>query len=125
VDPRTSLGAPAGLSIFQGEADVSVRDLAASMITVSDALATDLLLERVGMQRVNDLMRSLGFPSTVVVDGVRSMFESLARDVGFATLGATLSTHPCAHDLYQRQFDIDDAIGRAAALAVDALARAD
>ena len=83
VDPRDSLGAPAGLSVFADEVEVSLRDLAASMLIVSDALATDVLIDRVGVDRVNELTRSLGLQNTEIVDGVRPMFDSLARDVGF------------------------------------------
>lgn len=93
VDPRTSLGAPAGLSIFSDEVEVSLRDLAAAMLTVSDALATDVLLARVGVERVNELMRRLGFPQTVVVHGVKSMFDALAADCGFADWAA-FAAHP-------------------------------
>lgn len=85
VDPAASLGAPAGLSIFSDEVEVSLRDLAASMLTVSDALATDVVVERVGIERVNALMRGLGFTQTVVVEDVRSMCDSLAADCGFAS----------------------------------------
>lgn len=83
VDPQASLGAPAGLSLFSDEVEVSLRDLAVSMITVSDALATDALMQRVGIDRVNKLTRSLGLAKTVIVSDVQSMFDSLARDVGF------------------------------------------
>jgi hypothetical protein len=41
VDPRTSLGAPAGLSIFEDEVETSFRDLVNSMLSVSDMIATD------------------------------------------------------------------------------------
>lgn len=84
VDPRDSLRAPAGLSLFRDEVEVSLRDLAVSMITVSDSLATDELMKKVGIERVNELTRSLGLEQTVIVSDVRSMFDSLARDMGFA-----------------------------------------
>jgi beta-lactamase class A len=83
IDPRQSLGAPAGLSLFWDEVELSLRDLVVSMLTVSDSLATDVLLERVGIERVNELTRSLGLPNTVLVSDVKSMFDSLAGDVGF------------------------------------------
>jgi len=84
VDPADSLGAPAGLSLFSDEVEVSLRDLAVSMLTVSDALATDVLLEKVGLERVNALTRSLGLTETVVVGGIQAAFDSLAEDLGFA-----------------------------------------
>jgi beta-lactamase class A len=86
VDPRTSLGAPAGLSLFSDEVEVSLRDLAVSMITVSDALATDVLVARVGIPRVNELTQSLGLPKTAIVGDVKAMFDVLMRDAGFASL---------------------------------------
>jgi len=95
LDPSTSLGTPAGLSLFSDPVEVSLRDLAVSMITISDALATDALLERVGIERVNELMRALGFTHTVVVDDIGSMFASLARDVGFDSW-RELVAHPWA-----------------------------
>ncbi|MBA2475269.1 MAG: serine hydrolase [Actinobacteria bacterium] len=93
VDPQKSLGAPAGLSLFRDEVEVSLRDLAASMLTVSDALATDVLLQRVTVERVNELTRSLGLAQTVVVDDILSMFDSLARECGFAGW-AEFANHP-------------------------------
>ncbi len=93
VDPRDFLRAPAGLSLFWDEVEVSLRDLAVSMITVSDALATDVLLKRVGIERVNELTRSLGLEQTVIVSDVTAMFDSLARDVGF-TRWDELAAHP-------------------------------
>jgi beta-lactamase class A len=83
VDPATSLGAPSGLSIFNDEVEVSLRDLAVSMLTVSDALATDVLVERLGLASVNALTGSLGLERTTIVDGIRSMFDRLAREIGF------------------------------------------
>jgi beta-lactamase class A len=93
LDPQSSLGAPAGLSLFSDEVEVSLRDLAVSMLTVSDALATDALLERVGIERVNELTRSLGLAETLIVDDIRSMFDSLAGDTGFASW-ADFAGHP-------------------------------
>ncbi len=47
-----------------GTSAVSVRDLAALMIVVSDNTATNLLIERVGQTQVNTTMQSLGFERT-------------------------------------------------------------
>lgn len=85
VDPTQSIGAPAGLSLFSDEVEVSLRDLAVSMITVSDTLATDVLMERVGLDRVNELTRSLGLTQTAVVGDVQWMFGTLASELGFAS----------------------------------------
>lgn len=93
LDPRQSLGAPTGLSLFTDEVEVSLRDLAVSMLTVSDQLATDALLGKVGIERVNELTRSLGLEHTTIVADVRTTFDSLAREVGFDSWRA-FTAHP-------------------------------
>ena len=85
VDPADSIGASAGLSLFADPVEVSLRDLAVSMLTVSDALATDALLARVGIERVNELTRALGLERTLLVDDVRGMFDRLGAHLGFAS----------------------------------------
>jgi beta-lactamase class A len=47
-----------------GTSAVSLRDLAALMIVVSDNTATNILIDRVGQAQVNDTMQSLGFEKT-------------------------------------------------------------
>ncbi|HXZ19353.1 MAG TPA: serine hydrolase [Candidatus Acidoferrales bacterium] len=47
-----------------GTSAVSLRDLAALMIVVSDNTATNILIERVGQMQVNTAMQSLGFERT-------------------------------------------------------------
>ena len=42
---------PVGMSLFRDDAEVSVRDLVALMLTLSDNVATDALLDRVGTRR--------------------------------------------------------------------------
>lgn len=46
-----------------GESEVSLRDLGVLMIVLSDNTATNLLIDRVGMERVNATMAELGLPS--------------------------------------------------------------
>lgn len=74
---------PTGLSVFSDEVEVSLRDLAASMLVVSDNAATDVLIERLGLDRINGLTRTLGLAETVIVSDVRAMMDDLARDAGF------------------------------------------
>lgn len=56
-----------GSGILQGFGDgtsqLSLRDLAVLMIVLSDNTATNMLIERVGQERVSATMRELGFPS--------------------------------------------------------------
>ncbi|MCC6314775.1 MAG: serine hydrolase [Thermomicrobiales bacterium] len=44
--------------------ELSLRDLATLMIVVSDNTATNMLIDLVGMERVNATMSALGFPHT-------------------------------------------------------------
>jgi beta-lactamase class A len=47
-----------------GVTRVTLRDLATMMVAVSDNSATNVLIDRVGMENVNALMDSLGLPHT-------------------------------------------------------------
>lgn len=60
-------------------ARVPVRRLAEGMITLSDNAATNLLIRRLGMDRVNDLARDLGLRSTCLR---REMMDVEARARG-------------------------------------------
>jgi len=73
---------PTGLSVFTDDTDWSVRDVATSMITVSDNAATDVLAGLVGLDRVNATLRSLGLPRTVVEHDCRGLFATMAQDYG-------------------------------------------
>ena len=46
--------------------DMTVADLIRFMITFSDNIAADMLLEKIGIEQVNGTMRRLGFPNTHV-----------------------------------------------------------
>lgn len=73
---------PTGLSVFVDDAEWSLRDLATSMITVSDNAATDLVLSLVGLGRVNATMAELGLPGTVLVSDCAGIFASMAAEFG-------------------------------------------
>ena len=82
----------------------SIRVLAERMITVSSNLATNMLIERVGAERVQATMRQLGADSIVVLRGVEDIkaYEAglsnttTARDLGiiFAALAAGKAAGP-------------------------------
>lgn len=52
------------LRFSDGGSALSLRDLAVLMIVLSDNTATNLLIDRVGMQNVNDNLRRLGLSQT-------------------------------------------------------------
>ncbi|MDQ2955866.1 MAG: class A beta-lactamase-related serine hydrolase [Actinomycetota bacterium] len=90
IDPRARIRitaanrtvGPTGLSVFSDDADWSIRDLATSMITVSDNAATDILVELLGLDQINATMRQLGLSRTVVEGDCRALFASMATDLG-------------------------------------------
>jgi len=49
---------------LNGASSLSLHDLAIMMITISDNMATNLLIERVGMQNVTRTMAQMGLPET-------------------------------------------------------------
>jgi beta-lactamase class A len=92
LPPEERTLGPTGFSVFSDEVEVSLRDLAASMLVVSDNAATDVLIARLGLDRINGLTRSLGLAETVIVSDVRAMTDGLARDVGFASWAELAAT---------------------------------
>ena len=52
------------LKLMQDEPEISLRDYCRMMITISDNMATDLLMETVGLANVNAFLDRLGCPNT-------------------------------------------------------------
>jgi beta-lactamase class A len=63
---REDLVGGAGIlrQLSAGKVSMSLRDLAVMMIVLSDNTATNILIDRVGMDRVNQTMQELGFART-------------------------------------------------------------
>jgi beta-lactamase class A len=60
--------------------EISVRDAAWLMITISDNTATNLILDKVAMRRVWEKMEALGLPRTKVHSRTFQRFTSVAVD---------------------------------------------
>jgi beta-lactamase class A len=73
---------PTGLSHAQDPVTLSLRDLASLMLSISDNTATDVLIARVGLARINATLQALGLPQTVVVSDLRGLLASIAADAG-------------------------------------------
>jgi beta-lactamase class A len=73
------------LNLGDGTSELSLGDLAMFMITVSDNTATNLLIDRVGMDRVNATMRELGVPSVKLQRKMIRPKESFAGNENIAT----------------------------------------
>lgn len=81
-DPAKATLGPTGLSVFSDPAEWSLRDMATSMITVSDNAATDIVMAKLGRDRINNTMRELGLPETFLLGDCNLIFEMMAEDMG-------------------------------------------
>ncbi len=91
---------PTGLSAMSDPATLSLRDLARLMIVVSDNAASDVVLERVGLEAVNLAMKELGCTETVLVHDVRGTFATMLEDTGLGAL-SDFDGRPTAEQLDQ------------------------
>ena len=76
------------LNLGDGTSELSLGDLAMFMITVSDNTATNMLIDRVGMDRVNALTRELGVPQVKLQRKMIRPKESAAGNENIATPAA-------------------------------------
>jgi len=74
---------PTGISCATDAVTMSLRDLCAAMLAISDNAATDAVLEVVGIAAVNDRLARLGCTSTVLVESIGSSIDALATELGF------------------------------------------
>ncbi|MFI2228444.1 serine hydrolase [Nocardia testacea] len=80
LTPSECTPGPTGISALHDPVTMSRRDLATSMMTVSDNAAADLLLGEVGLAAVHELLESLGLDRTRLVGGTADIHRSLVRD---------------------------------------------
>ncbi|AVH24140.1 serine hydrolase [Nocardia cyriacigeorgica] len=88
IDPRAQLTVhpadctpgPTGIAALHDPVTMSRRDLATSMMTVSDNAAADVLLGEIGLGAVEDLLDELGLTETRIVGGTADVHRSLVRD---------------------------------------------
>jgi beta-lactamase class A len=98
LDPRTSVTlapesrtpGPTGISLGVDPVTMSLRDLCTAMLTVSDNAATDVVLEAVGKEAVSSRLRALGCTSTVLVESIGELLESVSEELGFETYAELL-----------------------------------
>lgn len=73
---------PFGLSVMRDPVTMSWQDLAWLMMSISDNAATDIICDRVEIERVNTTLRALGLVDTVVIGSCRDLFDTIAVDLG-------------------------------------------
>ncbi|MEO3795025.1 serine hydrolase [Nonomuraea sp. B10E15] len=82
--PPGGVPSPYGLSVQRDDTVISYRDLAQLMIVISDNVATDLVIDRVGKDRVAALLAELGLTATAVPQNCAEILASLEEDLGIS-----------------------------------------
>lgn len=82
VSDRTE--GPFGLSVMRDPAVLSWRDLAWLMMSLSDNAATDVICERIGIDRVNATLRELSLLQTWLLGNCQDLFNSIVSDLHLA-----------------------------------------
>ncbi len=91
LDPLTRTPGPTGLSLLADPVTMSLRDLAVSMMAVSDNAAADALLDVVGLERLAELLQSFGLQQTWVRRGTAANLVDLQRRTGMDDPDAALA----------------------------------
>nr|AAQ21340.1 beta-lactamase-like protein [Amycolatopsis azurea] len=84
VPPGHPTPSPYGLATFRHEITMSWYDLAILMIGISDNVATDLILARVGKEPTEKSLRRLGFEHTTVPQDCGEVLDSIGQDLGIS-----------------------------------------
>lgn len=75
-------GGGLGLSAMLDDVELSLRDLALLMMSISDNRATDVVMELLGLDAINATMRAGGFPGTVLLGDCAYLYASMEEDLG-------------------------------------------
>lgn len=82
VRAATRTVGPTGLSVMRDDVELSLRDLAVLMITVSDNTATDVLMARLGADRIQARVEALGLEQTDVRWSCAEILNTMRDDMG-------------------------------------------
>jgi beta-lactamase class A len=82
---------PTGISALSDPVTMTWRDLATSMITVSDNAAADAVLERIGQDSVRAVIEDLRLTGTRIHGGTAEAQRSLLADTGTDDVAAAFS----------------------------------
>jgi beta-lactamase class A len=91
ITPQMATAGPTGLSTFSHPAELSLTDLCRLMLSISDNTAGDVLLDRVGVARVNARAATAGCGDTVVRGAFQAMLDAVAGELGFADYAELLT----------------------------------
>ena len=85
LGPEQRTVGPVGLSLFGDEATMSARDLLVLMLTISDNVATDALIDLIGLDQLNTAARRVGMTATDVPNDLRALLDQVAGSAGFTS----------------------------------------
>jgi beta-lactamase class A len=91
LEPSSRTLGETGVSAMSDPVTMSLRDLARSMITVSDNAAGDALLDLLGLDAVDATVRRLGLANTHVRGGTRDVHRLLLSDTGVGDIADAVS----------------------------------
>lgn len=91
LDPSHRTPGPTGFAAMADPVTASWRDLARSMIAVSDNAAADALLAVIGLDRVRAVVEELGLVATRVAGGVADLFDAVLRESACPTLAEAIT----------------------------------
>lgn len=106
---------PVGFSLYLDDITVSRRDLVSAMMTISDNVAADRLLDLVGLDTCNRLAADMGLAGTLIVSNLAVMIEEVAQEAGLADWAAMTIWAAAKHSTAERE-DVDRRIRQSAAL---------
>jgi beta-lactamase class A len=82
VPASTRTVGPTGISVMRDDVELSLRDLAQLMLSVSDNTATDVLMARLGPDRIQAMAEQLGLAETDVRGTCEEILRIFAEDTG-------------------------------------------
>jgi beta-lactamase class A len=115
LDASNRTPGPVGMSLFEDPVRMSVRDLLVPMMTISDNVATDALIELVGLETINATTQRLGLADTLLTSSLRQMLDTMATDAGFIDY-AHLVRHDPAVDGSPNEGEVSRAVAASSAL---------
>lgn len=75
-------GGGIGTSVMLDDIELSLRDLAVLMMSISDNRATDVICDLVGLDRIAATLQRLELPGTVIPGDCQWLFDQIAADLG-------------------------------------------
>ncbi|GAA5014110.1 serine hydrolase [Actinopolymorpha pittospori] len=91
LTPAQRTAGPTGFAAMVDPVTASWRDLARSMIAVSDNAAADALLAVVGLDRLKASIADLGLVGTRITGGVADLYDAVLRESGRPTYAEALT----------------------------------